>query len=735
MHGNNRLQMEVRAAVEIQCVDCHGSYTDYARLRTSGPAAYTSNPDAPDPKDPKFGRDMTALRTPSGKPRFERRGGRVYQNSMVEPNLTWEVVQTRDTLDPNHKHYNAKSAIAKTVRYDKNDLVWGKIDGPDDKKCAHNTSSMTCASCHSSWNPTCYGCHLPQKANLKMPQLTNDGDVTKNYVSYNWQTLRDDVFMLARDGNATGNKINPARSSCAIHVGSYNGNRESIYVQQQTVSGEGLSGIAFSTNVPHTFSGKGTTKGCTDCHVSKDNDNNAVMAQLLMHGTNYLNFIGRYCWVAGKDHGLFAVEVTEREEPQAVIGSYLHKLAFPKEFEEHEHRNGLLEHAHEHPGKDISDNVLHPHRKTEVLAVLARGEYLYAACGEGGGFSERISTAPVSPLGQKFYLNTRYATSLASPATTAPDPLRRHYAENHETPIAGLYGSIYVTDKYEGLIVVGAGPLIDGDPLNNFLERQATFNPDGVLNGASSITIVGHYAYITCDKGLVVVSLEDPKKPCVKSIIGEPALKHPHMVACQFRYAYVADEDGVKVLDITNLEAPKPVSGIAVPGVHSIYLARTYAYLAAGKLGLVILDIENPEKPHVDQVFNAGGCINDLHDAKLGITYTSEFAYLADGKNGMRVVQLTSPETPGNMGFSPRPTPQLVATYKIPQHGHAISIGKGLDRDRAVDEVGNQTSVFGRLGARPFNLEEQRKMYLRDGKVWSVSDDPSWSGYKNLLGK
>ena len=80
----------------------------------------------------------------------------------------------------------------------------------------------------------------------------------------------------------------------------------------------------------------------------------------------------------------------------------------------------------------------------------------------------------------------------------------------------------------------------------------------------------------------------------------------------------------------------------------------------------MILDIENPEQPRIDQVYNAGGCINDLHDVKLGITYVSEFAYLADGKNGLRVVQLTSPETPGNNGFSPRPTPQLIATYKLP---------------------------------------------------------------------
>ena len=200
---------------------------------------------------------------------------------------------------------------------------------PDEDACAHADSNMSCIACHSSWNPSCYGCHLPQKANMKMPELHNAGDVSRNYVSYNFQTLRDDVFMLARDGDVTKNKINPARSSCAIHVGSYNANRESIYVQQQTVSAEGLSGIAFSTNVPHTvrggpaarlksgpdrgrsanpntyLPGRNETKQCTDCHISKDNDNNAVMAQLMMQGTNYLNHIGRYCWVAAGKEGLF----------------------------------------------------------------------------------------------------------------------------------------------------------------------------------------------------------------------------------------------------------------------------------------------------------------------------------------------------------------------------------------------------------------------------------------------
>jgi hypothetical protein len=307
----------------------------------------------------------------------------------------------------------------------------------------------------------------------------------------------------------------------------------------------------------------------------------------------------------------------------------------------------------------------------------------------------------------------------------AADATRVHFPLNHEQAVHPLYGNIYVADKYEGLIVIGAATTINGNPLDNFLRRELTFNPDGILNGASAISFVGTCAYIACDAGVAIVSLDDPKKPKLVSVLGLDVVKHPRVLAAQFRYAFVGDAEGLKVLDITNPQAPRPVAHLPLREVNSIYVARTYVYVAAGSQGLVIVDIENPTKPRIDQVYNAGGCINDLRDVKLGITYTSEFAYLADGRNGLRIVQLTSPETPGNKGFSPRPTPELIATAKLPHGGAALYISKGLDRDRAVDESGNQLGVFGRIGARPFNLEEQQKLYLRpDGTVWKVSDDP-----------
>ncbi|MCG8449065.1 MAG: hypothetical protein MI725_05735, partial [Pirellulales bacterium] len=741
VHGDTHLYGEVRAACEIQCIDCHGTITEEATLVTSGPAAAE-------------GEDLSQKRTPFGKRLFEWQGDKLVQNSMVEKDLQWEVVQTKHTITKGHQHYNEKSSLSKTVRFGPDgQFQWGDVPAGGEDHCAHANDNMSCIACHSSWNTACFGCHLPQKANLKMPGLHDEGDVSRNYVSYNFQTLRDDVYMLARDGTATGNRIGPCRSACAIHVTSYNDNRESIYTQQQTVSGDGLSGIAFSTNVPHTVRGGpprteelrdpqvhrhmvSETKMCTDCHLSIADDNNAWMATLLMQGSNYVNFIGRFCWVAAGEHGFEAVEVTERDEPQAVIGSTLHKLAFPDNYKEHVKHERKLKIGHEHPGIDIGDKLLHPFKKPHIHTVQARGEYLYAACGTGGlrvfdiafidhkGFSERITTAPFSPLGQQFYVKTKCALDVAAPTTLAPDPTRTKHPENQEAAVHGLYGFIYVADKYEGLILVGAATLLDGNPTNNFLDRSVTFNPDGVLDGARAVTIVGNYAYVCCDKGLVVVSLEDTENLSVTCVLDEEILKHPVAVEAQFRYAFVGDKEGLKVLDITDLARPAPVSAVKIKDIHNLYVARTYAYVAAGKHGLVIVDVENPLEPFIDQEFTADGEIDDLHDVKLGITNASEFAYLADGKHGLRIVQLTSADTPGSAGFSPRPQPRLIATRELPKGGHAYAVSEGLDRDRAVDESGNQISVFGRIGSRPLNLEEQQRLYLRHGNVWKVSDDP-----------
>ena len=716
-HGNGKIYGEPRAAIEVDCVDCHGSIQQKATLFTSGIAA------------PGGGTPLEAMRTAFGERQFEWRNGKLYQRSMLEAGKEWEVVQVLDTITPGNAHYSEKSRWAKTIQ--KDGKTWGTVP-EDSSKLAHDNKNVTCFLCHTSWTTSCFGCHLQMTANARKPMLHYEGLMTRNYTTYNFQVLRDDMWMMGIDGTVTHHRFAPARSSCAILVSSQNADRDWLYYVQQTISAPGFSGQAFSTYVPHTVRAK-ETKECSDCHLSNSGDNNAWMASMLLQGTNFVNFMGRYVFVATGKKGYEAVAVAEHDEPEAIIGSDLQRMAYPDDYKKHLEHKLELETAEEHHG--------------HVVDLQARGEYLYAAEGKDGfriydianidnkDFSEKMTTAPVSPIGQKFYLKTKDAASVASPTTLGVDPLRVVPPENEEQAINLIYGFLFIADRQEGLIVVGnpdlkakspgVGTLLDGNPNNNFLKRAYAFNPNGELAGAHYVVIVGTYAYVLCNKGLAVVDLSNMLAPKLASMIGAPDLVEPRAVQAQFRYAFVVDKEGLKVLDITDLAHPRRVQGAVVPfpDARNVYVARTYAYVSAGAQGLAIVDVEQPEHPKMDQVFNANGEMNDVNDVKIGMVAASAFAFVADGKNGLRVLQIVSPEDdPLFSGFSPRPKPKLIANYKT--DGPALAISKGIDRDRAVDESGNQLAAFGRRGARPLNHAETESLYMIDGRVFTVSDTP-----------
>ncbi len=694
-HGSGHIYGEVAAAIEIQCQDCHGTATQYPNLRTGGPAARPG------------GNDLGLLRTFDGRARFEWRGKKLVQRSALYPNLEWEVSLVKDTVDPTHPRYNEKAARAKLMSKGTS-MAWGP-DVPKDN-LAHSSDEMACFTCHLSWTTSCAGCHLPIQANWKTER------------TYNPQVARDDMFQLGRHGTIKGNIIAPIRSTSALILSSTNINRERIYIQQPPVSSSGYSSQAFAPHYPHTER-KLETKTCTDCHVSQANDNNAIMAQLLLHGTNFVNFVGFNAWV-GQESGFEGVQVTEWDEPQAVIGSFLHRYAYPDYYAKHVANGRKLTEAYEHGDGPVG-------------CIQMRGEYLYVAEGRQGmqaydiasiankGFSERIITAPFSPLGHDTHISSKNATCVALATNQPISPLRNDIpimtGDNQEQKMHAIYRYAYITDSVEGLIATNVDTLADGEPRNNFFTRAMTWNENGVLNGARHVTIAGTTFYIAADAGVVVLDMDNALKP---RLIGVIPIQGARATALQFRYLMVTANGGLQTVDVTDIEHPRIVEGALVPlaDAHRVYIARTYAYVAAGAEGLVIVDIENPEKPKVYQRFTADGKLNDARDVIVGSTNATAFAYVADGKNGLKVIQLTSPDSqPNYYGFSPDPKPELIAWY--PTAHPATALSKGLDRDRGVDETGHQIAVFGRIGARPFTLAEQRHLYLgADGKPYLVTD-------------
>jgi len=360
------------------------------------------------------------------------------------------------------------------------------------------------------------------------------------------------------------------------------------------------------------------------------------------------------------------------------------------------------------------------------------------------GFSERITSAPFSPLGHNTRVKTKNATCMAL-ATNQPIAPGRNTPEmramNQEQAFLPIYNYAVITDAVEGLVLVNVNTLADGEFRNNKLRRAIfadgakAWNPDGVLDGARHVLLAGEVAYITARRGLVVVDLANPLQPRIAAV---RELSDARASAIQFRYLWVTDAEGVKLFDVTNLRNPIAVPQASVPlaDARRLYIARTYAYVAAKQDGLVILDVRNPLEPRIYRKVTLDGHLNDAEDVVVASTNASLFAYVADGRNGLKVLQLTSPDSQPNFyGFSPSPMPELIAWAKTPSP--ALALSKGLDRDRAVDETGGQIAVFGRLGSRPFTRAEMERLFLTSkGVPWKVSDEPdmrAWVGGRGPL--
>jgi hypothetical protein len=725
VHGDTHLYSEYQAALQIVCQDCHGTVDQYSQFRFSGPAA------KPDPTNPSKKQRFGSKKTPWGEDRFdivERDGQEVFvQRSMLHPGLEWEISQVKDSVTPGHAQFNEKAAYAK---------LQTKADG----SCAHTAEQMDCAACHTSWMTSCFGCHLPQEANWRTDMHHFEKKKLRNWASYNPQVARDDVFMLGvmptvkwEDDETP--KYAVVRSSSAVMVSSTDATRGIAYKQQLTVAANGMNGQCFNTHFAHTVR-KTETRKCSDCHLSDKNDNNAWLAQTYLQGTGYVNFFGMYAYVGAGKGGLEAVKVTEWPEPQAMIGSNLHRLAFPEEHAEHQARDGELAESHHHGGN--------------ILSIEQRGEYVYTATGKGGfrvydvanvankNFSERIVTAPVSPLGQDTHVETKFATAVALPTNMSISMDRPWIPENQEQPyeyrgktqnLHESYRYAYVSDRFEGLVVVDIDCLTDGDPDNNFTRRVATFNPGGALDGAENLTVAGTTIYVCCDKGLAVVDIDDPLAPKLLTTV---PMNKPTSVAVQFRYAFVTDADGLKAVDVTfPAKAVQAGNTFPIADARNVYVAREYAYVAGGQDGVVFVDVTVPTSmkavvdPQTRQSlapFTADGRLQDVNMVRIGMVNDSVYAMVADGQTGLHVLQVVTPMDGGRSayGFSPSPRPTWIANY--PAKG-ARAIARGLERDRAADESGNQVSVFGRIGGRPFTLEEQRRFYMRDGKLYTVSDE------------
>ncbi len=161
-----------------------------------------------------------------------------------------------------------------------------------------------------------------------------------------------------------------------------------------------------------------------------------------------------------------------------------------------------------------------------------------------------------------------------------------------------------------------------------------------------NLTISGSHAYVAAGKGaLRVLSLVNSAQP---TEVGAYYLVYEALdVAVSGAYAYVASDDGLLVLDVSNPEQPVLLTSEPIGNGTARALAvfdsagdgHTYVYIAAQDGGLRIMEV-----PTVGYPTEIGAYATPALDAR-DLVISNNHIYVADGAGGLEAVVVSAPRT------------------------------------------------------------------------------------------
>lgn len=176
-----------------------------------------------------------------------------------------------------------------------------------------------------------------------------------------------------------------------------------------------------------------------------------------------------------------------------------------------------------------------------------------------------------------------------------------------------------------------------------------TISSSTTLHYAYDIAVNGNYAYIAeGDYGLQIIDISDTAHP--KSItVFNTNTRKPIGIAISGNIAYLADKNGMQVVDISNPVSPTHLAVVDITNnVNDIAIQGNYAYLATASVGLKIIDISFPASPQeISSLFYPGAIQN--------ISVNGDYTYLATDTLGLRIVNISSPSNPQEEGYYPAP--------------------------------------------------------------------------------
>ncbi|MCB9883808.1 MAG: hypothetical protein H6834_18615, partial [Planctomycetes bacterium] len=211
--GDGEIYGAMEDAIEIECIDCHGTFQRESQLRTSR------------------GAPLRHLR---------REGDRVILKSRVT-GVDHEVPQVAHVVDPKHPRYNATAAKA--------------MNG------FHN--QLECYACHTSWNVNFFGFHFDRNEGFTQLDLIS-GKRTEGRV-----TTQEKVFSTFKEfrlGWNSEGKIAPYMVGFSSMGSVHGADGELAMRQEMPETAAGLSGMTMIHHQVHSV--RPAARSCVECHRS-----------------------------------------------------------------------------------------------------------------------------------------------------------------------------------------------------------------------------------------------------------------------------------------------------------------------------------------------------------------------------------------------------------------------------------------------------------------------------------
>lgn len=203
--------------------------------------------------------------------------------------------------------------------------------------------------------------------------------------------------------------------------------------------------------------------------------------------------------------------------------------------------------------------------------------------------------------------------------------------------VAGDNNDAYVADDWGGWrkidITDPAHPTIVGETITPGEVRQVAVDGDRAVILDNSL-------------GVFTVDVADPAQPSIQgrtsAISG--AVEHADDVALFGSYAYVIQDGNVRVMDMTNPDAPVVGNLVTTPGMaQSLAIHNGHLLVADGVAGFHIYPLKHPASPQ------SIGTFATAPDEAKKVLAEGQTVYLV--ANGLRVVDITYPNTPTQIGY------------------------------------------------------------------------------------